>query len=114
MRTLDVNLQLAAQQRSELSPRRGFASLGSKPPKESSPEGATAITGNKRDPVYELSVAAARLRLQRTITQGFAKPHLGLNSDRCYAANSAVTGCCLAGLQVAKPCSCLVGNPDPR
>jgi len=41
--TRDVNIQQAAEQRTELSPRRGFASLGYEPTKVIEPrEGATA------------------------------------------------------------------------
>jgi len=49
---LDVNLQQAAKQRSELSPRRGFASLGVNSAKVIEPRRGDTLTGNQPEPVY--------------------------------------------------------------
>src|SRR6476620_2812923 len=52
-----LNIHQAGEQRLELSPRRGFASLGYETTKGLSPGGATAITGNQHD-FYFLSPAS--------------------------------------------------------
>jgi hypothetical protein len=58
---LAVSLQPAAEQRSELSPRRAFASLGSTPSKLLSPEGAIEMISNRWDSGFGLSIAPSGL-----------------------------------------------------
>jgi len=59
---VDVNIQRAAEQRSELSPRRGFASFGSRHQLTIEPrKGRQRFNRYQRDVCYEASVAAPRL-----------------------------------------------------
>jgi len=55
----------AAERRSELSPRRGFASLGLTPLNLWSPEGATAMISKRRDSGDGLSIAPSGARSLR-------------------------------------------------
>src|SRR5947207_2405504 len=71
---------------SELSPRRGFASLGS------TDQGNRAPKGRQRSLVMSgilFTQSLSPLRGSLNPTNHYprlAKPRLGLNSDRCYAA----------------------------
>src|SRR6185436_19573903 len=84
---LDVNLQRAAEPRPELSPGRGFASLGSTQLKAD-----RAPKGRHKLPVINPSLftdSLSPLRGSANLTKqypGLAKPRPVLNSDRCSAA----------------------------
>jgi len=83
-----VNIQRAAEQRSELRPGRGFASLGLWFVRFGSREAATEFITGSDLPV--IPVAPPGLDHLRGVDPRLAKPHLGLNSDRCYAARCSL------------------------
>ena len=76
----------AAEQRSELSPRRGFASLGSATSKRSSPEGAMRSSSPGVPPITNHRCRPFGAQRFRGVDPRLAEPRLGLNSDRCSAA----------------------------